>query len=272
MLGRTMKYLRTYAIVIGSVAAAALITWLLRPHMQVAVSIVFLGAVMVSAWYGGVVPGLTAAALSVASFEYLFRRTPQTIENVTEWAVRTIMFVAASLLVNYFEASLRNELKQVYGESLTDKLTGVGNRAAFDQRLAEEAHRSKRYQSPLSLLLIDVDRFKEVNDSFGHQAGDTFVNAIARALRSTRPSDFLARYGGDEFAVILPATDHEGACVMAERTRRAVAETSFPYGPLTVSIGISTLPPCSEDTFLLVAAADKALYAAKQDGRNRVKS
>jgi K+-sensing histidine kinase KdpD len=113
MLGRTMKYLRTYAIMIGSVAAAALITWLLRPHMQVAVSIVFLGAVMVSAWYGGVVPGLTAAALSVASFEYLFHRTPPTIENVTEWAVRTIMFVAASLLVSYFEASLRNALKQV---------------------------------------------------------------------------------------------------------------------------------------------------------------
>jgi K+-sensing histidine kinase KdpD len=113
MLEKTMKHLRTYAVVIGSVAVAALTTWLLRPHMQVAVSIVFLVAVMVSAWYGGVKPGLAAAALSIVSFEYLFHRTPQTIEDVTTWAVRTIMFVAVSLLASFFEASLRNALKQV---------------------------------------------------------------------------------------------------------------------------------------------------------------
>ncbi|MBZ5628978.1 MAG: DUF4118 domain-containing protein [Acidobacteriia bacterium] len=108
-----MKYLRTYAVVMSSVAAAAGITWLLRPYMQEAVSIVFLGAVTVSAWYGGVAPGLTAAALSVLSFEFLFHRTPETVENVTAWAVRTILFVAASLIVSYFEASLRNALEQV---------------------------------------------------------------------------------------------------------------------------------------------------------------
>ncbi|HEX9119772.1 MAG TPA: DUF4118 domain-containing protein [Terriglobales bacterium] len=108
-----MKYLRMYAVVIGSVAAAAAITWLLRPYLQVAVSIVFLGAVMISAWYGGVMRGLVAAAVSVLTFELLFHRTPETIENPITWAVWTIMFVAVSLLISFFEGQLRDALEQV---------------------------------------------------------------------------------------------------------------------------------------------------------------
>lgn len=108
-----MKYLRIFAVVIGSVAAAAAVTWLLRPHIQVAVSIVFLGAVIVSAWYGGTMGGLVAAAASVLTFELLFHRTPGTIENPITWAVRTIMFVAVSLLISFFEGQLRDALEQV---------------------------------------------------------------------------------------------------------------------------------------------------------------
>jgi K+-sensing histidine kinase KdpD len=108
-----MKYLSMYAVVIGSVAAAAAITWLLRPHIQIAVSIVFLGAVIVSAWYGGTKAGLVAAGLSILSFELLFHHTPETIEDPTTWAVRTIMFVAVSLLISYFEGQLRDALEQV---------------------------------------------------------------------------------------------------------------------------------------------------------------
>ena len=108
-----MRYLRIFAVVIGSVAAAAAITWLLGPHIQVAVSIVFLGAVIVSAWYGGAKAGLVAAALSILSFELLYHRTPETIEDPTTWAVRTIMFVAVSLLTSYFEGQLRDALEQV---------------------------------------------------------------------------------------------------------------------------------------------------------------
>ena len=112
MLGG-MKYLRMYAVVMGSVAAATAITWLLPPHMQVAVSIVFLGAVIISAWYGGAMAGLVAAAFSILSFELLFHHTPETIENPTTWAVRTIMFVAVSLLISFFEGQLRDALEQV---------------------------------------------------------------------------------------------------------------------------------------------------------------
>lgn len=169
-----------------------------------------------------------------------------------------------------YQQKLEEANAKLQEDSLTDKLTGAGNRAAFDQRLAEEVYRSTRYRSALSLLLIDVDRFKNFNDSFGHQAGDAALQAVAKALRCTRPSDFLGRYGGEEFAVLLPTTAREGACILAERMRKAVAATSFPFGPVTVSIGASTLASDSSDGDLLVSAADRALYAAKEAGRNRV--
>ena len=122
-----------------------------------------------------------------------------------------------------YQQKLEAAHERLREDSLTDALTGVGNRAAFDDRLAEEVYRSVRYTSPLSLLLIDVDEFKRFNDSFGHQAGDSALQSVATALRCARPSDFLARYGGEEFAVILPATTREGACILAERMRKAVA-------------------------------------------------
>jgi K+-sensing histidine kinase KdpD len=115
-----MKYLRTYAVVIGSVAAAAALTWLLRPYIQVAVSIVFLGAVIISAWYGGAISGLVAAAVSILTFELLFHRTPETVEEPITWAVRTLMFVALSLLISYFEGQLRDAVEQA--EAATRKL------------------------------------------------------------------------------------------------------------------------------------------------------
>jgi diguanylate cyclase (GGDEF)-like protein len=169
-----------------------------------------------------------------------------------------------------YQQKLEEANAKLQEESLTDKLTGVGNRGAFDRRLEEEVYRSTRYRSPVSLLLIDVDRFKAFNDSFGHQAGDTVLQTVAKALRCARPSDFVARYGGEEFAAILPATAGAEACILAERMRKAVANTSIPEGPVTVSIGVSTLAPDISGTSALVAAADQALYAAKQGGRNRV--
>jgi diguanylate cyclase (GGDEF)-like protein len=177
--------------------------------------------------------------------------------------------VYLSQLENY-QQKLEAANARLHEVSLTDTLTSVGNRAAFDERLREELHRATRYDAPLSLLLVDVDGFKAFNDAFGHQAGDVALQTVSAALRCARPSDFLARYGGEEFAVILPATSREGACILAERMRKAVAAATWPQRAVTVSIGTTTLTPGSTDGALLVAAADKALYAAKQSGRNRV--
>ncbi len=155
--------------------------------------------------------------------------------------------------------------------ALHDTLTGLGNRRAFEQRIAQEMNQARRYGTPLSLLLLDVDSFKAYNDSFGHPAGDEILRRLAAILRDQgRDTDFFARYGGEEFVVVLPLTDAEGAMVLAERLRAAVEETDWPEREVTVSLGAVTLLPAMPDEDALVSAADQALYAAKAAGRNCV--
>lgn len=156
-------------------------------------------------------------------------------------------------------------------ESLTDGLTHVANRVAFDRRLADEILHADRYGAPSSLLMIDVDYFKTHNDRFGHPAGDQVLTAVARLLtQSARATDFVARYGGEEFGVLLPHTAQGGALILAERFRRAVERASWAHGPVTVSVGAATYAPGSGQTLpQVVASADRALYVAKERGRNR---
>ncbi len=154
-------------------------------------------------------------------------------------------------------------------EVITDSLTGVKNRRAFDQGLDEEIARSVRSHSAFSLLLIDVDEFKSYNDEFGHVEGDRVLRQVADVLRAqARLCDSVARYGGDEFAVILPDTSAEGSEVMAERLRRAVEQSSWRNRPVTVSIGVAEAE-AADDPETLVRRADKCLFRAKQLGRNR---
>ena len=154
--------------------------------------------------------------------------------------------------------------------STTDGLTGVRNRAAFNERLAEEFERARRYDHPLSLLLLDVDHFKSFNDTFGHPAGDGVLQEVVRLVAAAaRGTDVVARYGGEEFAVVLPDTDFAGAMVLAERVRRAVANGDWVLRSVTVSIGVATLSADTGDAAALVREADVALYESKRNGRNR---
>ena len=161
-----------------------------------------------------------------------------------------------------------------------DGLTGVANRRSFDQHLDKEWRRAQRNQTPLSVIMIDADYFKDINDRLGHQMGDDCLRGIAQCAASQlkRPGDLLARYGGEEFVVLLPETPAEGAVQLAEAIRVAV-EQDFArsaaeggVGPhLTVSLGCATLIPSSDDTAeVLLRAADQNLYLAKGAGRNRV--
>lgn len=164
-----------------------------------------------------------------------------------------------------------DELNRALSElATTDALTGLNNRRAFDHSLQLEMAIVERRGTPLSLLMLDVDHFKRINDNFGHEAGDKLLVAIAQMLNGcARVIDVVARVGGEEFAVILPNTPADGAREVAERMRTAVAHANWLAQPATISIGVATLQP-EEAAASLCARADTALYAAKAAGRNRV--
>ena len=166
--------------------------------------------------------------------------------------------------------ALRIANEKLAAISLTDALTCVANRRAFNERLAAEEMRARRTGEGFSLVLMDVDRFKLFNDRYGHVAGDEALLTIAHTLKSNnRAYDLLARYGGEEFALILPQTSTDAAVAAAERLRAAVEDADIPFQRMTISVGVATFDP-ARGTAELVNAADRALYEAKAAGRNRV--
>jgi len=169
----------------------------------------------------------------------------------------------------------REQLEQLQSDASLDFLTKIPNRRTFDERLREEINRARRYGSTFSLMLVDVDHFKTVNDLHGHQAGDRVLRAIAQILdEQRRASDFLARYGGEEFVVLLPETTAERAFNLAEKTRDKMQNARFRYSDqtirLTVSIGIGDFRPQEDTLDSLFGRVDQALYEAKRKGRNQV--
>lgn len=161
-------------------------------------------------------------------------------------------------------------MQKLEQQTLTDALTGIGNRRSFDLRLREEWTRHLRNARPLSMLMVDVDYFKQYNDTYGHPAGDALLTQLARVLRSPlRASDFLARYGGDEFALILPDTEDIGAHQVADRIKRAVSMVKWPHTDIEISLGAATVTPSEMcDFHALLGAADKAMYLRKH-GRHQ---
>jgi diguanylate cyclase (GGDEF)-like protein len=161
--------------------------------------------------------------------------------------------------------------------SITDPLTGLLNRRYLQERMNEEVNRSRRYDYPMSFLMIDIDDFKSYNDLNGHQAGDQALQITAHCLKvALRSADVACRYGGEEFGVLLPQTPLTEATAIAERMKQRVAETDYPHGKsqptggVTISIGISTFNKHVDSPDRIIAAADRALYNAKRKGKNRI--
>lgn len=192
------------------------------------------------------------------------------------YGIRTTVLQSRYMRSQHALQEARDRLEEM---SLKDALTNIANRRCFDQFLELEWHRAMRNQSPLSLLLIDIDHFKELNDRHGHRHGDQCLIAIAGALQSALPrsSDLLARYGGEEFVAILPATDKSGAKAVADNMQEAIRvlgiENKTSTGDyVTLSIGIAVYEfPQSGSPGSLVEASDRALYEAKQAGRNQIR-
>jgi diguanylate cyclase (GGDEF)-like protein len=159
--------------------------------------------------------------------------------------------------------------------NMIDALTGVQNRRSLETHLKKEVERHKRYGHPLSLIMFDLDYFKHVNDTYGHQCGDYILQAIAELIGSSiRSEDTLARYGGEEFCCILPETPLAAATVLAERFRKKIAEQVFVYQKdhvsLTISLGVSAMSPETTTAEGLLRKADDGLYTAKNRGRNQI--
>lgn len=191
-------------------------------------------------------------------------------------AIRPYQIELLKVLGNQASSSLANAKfhAEIERMAITDGLTGLFNHRNFQEKLTAEFRRLERFSAPLSLLLVDIDFFKKINDSYGHPAGDEVLRGVAGVIRETiRSVDIPARYGGEEFAALLPGTSHEGAFKMAERLRETIAEKRFRIEGkelrVSVSIGAATFPHDAVAKEELVEKADKALYYAKRNGRNR---
>ena len=172
-----------------------------------------------------------------------------------------------------------NQLRTIERLSMIDQLTNIPNRRSFDERLHIEWKHAIREHKPISLLIMDVDKFKVYNDTYGHQQGDVVLQTVARvfSLAFKRSGDFAARWGGEEFVVLLPNTPLDGALDIAERIRKDVQNVVIPCADgstttVTISIGVNSLVPVQGSSVdIFISNADKALYTAKEQGRNRVK-
>ncbi len=199
-------------------------------------------------------------------------RSPEELEIAVRERIAEL-----SVAMHLENQNMMKRQEELMHRATTDPLTGVGNRAAFDARMALELERAVRSGTPFALLMIDVDRFKVFNDTYGHLAGDRVLQSVAQLMdENLRKVDFLARYGGEEFAVIAPATPAEGVALVAERLRGSVETHSIVWEgkrlSVTISVGAAVVSDVGDanDAPRLIRAADELLYASKCGGRNRV--
>ena len=227
--------------------------------------------------YGNDLAGATARLASVGS--------PEGVRTIIETLIRSTREIEANnkALEQRLKASrseiklLQDNLDAVRTESLTDPLTSLGNRKYYDQSIAKAVALANKAETPLSLLVSDIDHFKKVNDTFGHLTGDQVLRLVALSVKqNVKGQDLACRYGGEEFAIILPDTTLRAAITVAEHIRRSVMtkelikrSTSENLGRITISLGVAAFRP-GDTAASLYERADRCLYAAKRNGRNRV--
>jgi diguanylate cyclase (GGDEF)-like protein len=198
-----------------------------------------------------------------------------TYRELTPAEMERLQVIGNQSTLSLQNALLHGELERL---SVTDRLTELYNHGYFQQRLEEEIGRATRFNHTLSLIMLDIDNFKDFNDTYGHPRGDRVLQAVSGIIRSNlREMDVAARYGGEEFVIVLPETALEGAAAVAERIREGVEAYAFVGGddiaPVhrSISVGVASFPAHADTPSGLIEAADNAMYVAKREGKNRVR-
>ena len=234
-------------------------------------------ALGMSTSYGATLDGANQKLTTALTAEQV-RATVEVLVKSTSEMRQTNKLLEERLTLSRSEINnLQQSLEAIRTESLTDPLTGLGNRKYFDRMIESSVQNALAQGEPLSLLMFDIDHFKSFNDSYGHLTGDQVLRLVGMSLKQTiKGQDITARYGGEEFAVVLPNTALRQALTVADHIRRAVMarelkkkSTGEILGRVTISVGVSMLKP-DDDTDALIERADACLYAAKRNGRNRV--
>ncbi|HRP95122.1 MAG TPA: GGDEF domain-containing protein [Rhodocyclaceae bacterium] len=260
-------------LVAAGVAAVALIGFVhYWSGPQYEFHIFYLLPVVAVSWYVGLQAGVAVSLLSVLSWlmpEWLVP-DPEIATVVFNEIVRLLVL----LVVSYLAASLRTVLRREAFFARLDPLTGLANRRLFHEEGDAELNRVRRHHFPLTVVFIDLDNFKAVNDSLGHATGDDLLREVAQALREhTRTSDIVSRLGGDEFAILMPDTDCEAALAGVDKVHRQLLAAMARHGwPVTFSIGVVTcIAPPQEDFKGLIDRADTLMYEVKRAGKNTIR-
>ncbi len=234
------------------------------------------GMIMVCIFYSIIIP---MAYLGIGEWDYgfwdikgFFRFTIATLGVVYTTCFFELSASSADKTIQEIREKEKVHLIALEKLSVTDQLTGLKNRRYFDDHFAIERKRAKRYNKTLSLIMIDIDHFKKINDAYGHQVGDAVLQAFSRLLQeNVRETDIISRWGGEEFIILLPATSLENAMMAAQKIQSAVNSYRFPdVGNITASFGVSNVELNSNSNRESMNQADQALYEAKKQGRNRV--
>ena len=258
------------SVVAVSVGLCPIVFWIdCSTGSELSMSIFYLFPIALAAWYVNRIMGIVLsllAAMLCSYAEVLDHKTySQPWYGMWDGLVRLSFFLIIASLI----AKVRRELIRVQEQSRVDLLTGARNRRSLYEAAEQELEKVKRYHRPLSLLYVDLDNFKSVNDTLGHEAGDELLKTVVAAFEATlRRADLVARLGGDEFAVLMPETDEAQAGLVAERLRQATqAAMAARSWPVTTSIGaVTALESATIEE--LIQAADVVMYEAKKAGKN----
>jgi diguanylate cyclase (GGDEF)-like protein len=262
-----------FVMTVGSILILALgfVDFWVGP--EISFSLFYLIPLFLITWYAGRWPGFVAALLGAGTWLVADILAGETYRHpmVALWNVitRVTFFMSISLLL----AALKQRLEQEEEHARTDMVTQVANVRSFTERLSVELERARRYKRPLTMVYMDADNFKEVNDRFGHATGDTLLLWMARTMmQNVRVTDVVARLGGDEFAILLPETNSDEAKIVVSKLRHLLISTMVEKGwPVTFSIGVVTFVEVPATAKEVIRSADDLMYVVKRSGKNAVR-